>query len=150
MTGEKAAKAAKKKRTLLLCAAIILLFLAGSFVLRSVYAVSIAPNATVRVRFVYDTVCVNEDLTAKEAETIRQTLHKKHGTPEWIYGEPACGFSEDIAFKTDGKTYEMACDDCPIIRVKTRLGYSIIDLSEDEAKTLRDIFRAHGGYFPCV
>lgn len=102
------------------------------------------PDGDIKAEFHYFDINVSTQLSAEDAELVRELFNGKIMLPE----SPSCGFGEDTALIVDGCTYCIASDTCGIIYVLEEDKY--FHLSDDEIKTLHSLLAEYGFKFPCI
>ncbi|MBQ6381696.1 MAG: hypothetical protein IJJ41_08910 [Clostridia bacterium] len=125
----------------------MLVFIASIFILNISDRTKIASNTTVTINYSYQSTHFSRQANQQEKETIIRVLNNKKYHSSTFVGELSCGFSENISITIDNEIYEIACDSCPYINVKSTGKYLL--LTDEEAKSIRDIFFQYGGVFPC-
>ena len=122
----------------------ILLTAALTFGLLGCAKVSIKNDVSATLKFIYGDKNVTEALTEVESEQIKAIFNGKV-----LYSDsPSCSFSENISIVLGDQVFAIACDDCNI--VKDCQSEKFFNVSEAEKEIIIDIFKNHGGYFPCV
>jgi len=109
--------------------------------------VELASNTPVILNYSYNQTHFSKEAKKEEKEKIISILNDKKYHSSIFVGELSCGFSEDVSIKVDNEIYEIACDNCPYIKVKSTEKY--LFLTDEEAKNMREIFFNYGGFFPC-
>lgn len=126
----------------------LLLILLVALFLTGCSRVSLPSAASGEVTYTYGEVSFTESLTEEEAAAVVQILDGKQQRSGDVFGEPACGFSEEISITVNGETFALACDDCAVVKNCGNEHY--ITISEEERDTLEAIFTSRGGKFPCL
>lgn len=104
--------------------------------------IDISDNATAKVTYVYEGKNVNESLTPKETQTIKNIFNDK----ELLADNPSCGFDDNISLRFDNNIFAIACDACPIIRYNNKYFY----VTDEEIGQIHTIMEKHGAKFPYV
>jgi len=83
----------------------------------------------------------NVTLSAEESEIIKNIFNgqKTH------FDNPSCGFTKNISIKFNSQVFCIACDNCPIIKLRGKY----FSISETDRETINRIFEKYGGLFPC-
>ncbi len=81
-------------------------------------------------------------LNQEESDTLKEILNNKLLFMENLY----CGFSEDKSIKFGDLIFCIAHDSCNVIKV----GKMYFNISEEEREIINQIFKNHGGRFPCI
>ena len=102
----------------------------------------------VQLHFHHLETSIDVILSADESKSIIQSFNHKRLKGNSIIGELSCGFSSEVSLEINGEYYEMACDKCPYVFVKSKNRYIV--LRDRENIAIREIFENHGCYFPCV
>ena len=98
----------------------------------------------ISVRYIYGDKNITTELSDEDATVVAKILNGKHMS---IFDLPSCGFDENVAIITNGKTFCIACDECATVYFKERNGY--ISLDNDKNEQLRNILSAYGFEWPC-
>jgi hypothetical protein len=93
---------------------------------------------------------IDARIDPNDLETLKEILQGR-ACPEWLDGEPACGFGTDVSITfTDGRrriTLCPACDKCDTVWVANTKLY--FDMGERERKRFEKIVAKYGMTFPC-
>lgn len=128
--------------------AILLLVIIVIVILIKWDRIVIASDATVILNYSNNQTHFSRPVNQKEEkEKIISILNDKKCHNSVFVGELSCGFSENVSITINNEIYEIACDNCPYILVKSTGKY--LFLTDEEAKTIRGIFLNYGGIFPC-
>ena len=124
---------------------IVILCLIGALLLGlcACVRVSVREDAAVTLHFHCRDVSVDVPLSETEAAQLRDIVDGK----ALFFDTPSCGFTKDVSFIVNGRTFCPACDKCCYVRDGTSGNY--LKLSQAERDLLEQIFEQHGGFFPC-
>ena len=103
-----------------------------------------ATQTTATITYVYGDKEIREELTPEESAAILTMMLGKSSYTV----VPSCSFSEDISVTVGGVTLAPARDYCNIVKNMNTGKY--INLTSNERTKLNEIFKNHGGKFPCV
>lgn len=99
-------------------------------------------NSQAKIVYSYDEKNINEDLTKQESDKI----YKIFDNSPLAYDSPSCGFTDSVSIKYGFDTFEIACDDCGIVKYKNKY----FNVSDTQIEEIHKIMVAHGAHFPCV
>lgn len=91
---------------------------------------------------------IEQELTKDEANTIISIFNGKERLNAITSGMPSCGFDPNVSIRIGTTVYEIAMDTCGTVHISGTLDY--LDISNDEAEIIHEIFEKYGGFFPCI
>lgn len=131
-----------KKQVIILVSVVAILLLGGYFMFNVFTPKTNIHNTNASIKYVYNYININTQLTAEESETLRNIFNNKR-----LYSDnPSCGFVENVSIRFDDLIFCIACDNCPIMK----LGNKFFKISKDDRVIVNKIFEKYGGTFPCV
>lgn len=127
---------------------IIAIFIVPFALINHSNKVSITQESNIILVFKHNDIVIEKELIDEERKQLINIINNRKYISKFFMGELSCGFSENIALLINDEMYEIACDNCPYILVKSKDKY--LEFNDNEKKIIEDIFEKYGGYFPCV
>ena len=126
------------KKILSLCS----LMICAVILLSSCSKVEISGD-TATLYYIYGDKSIQQVLTDDETDIIIGIFDGKE-----LYSDtPSCSFNESVSILIGGTFYQIATDDCGIIKESKSSKY--FDISTKERLAIEMIFASYGGTFPC-
>lgn len=135
-----------KNRNVRLIAIVLVFMLCVCIVYTIFYPRTRIYAKTARLVYLYTDREIDIQLSSEESLIVKTVLNGKRQYSIPLFGEPSCGFSEDVSIRFGELVFCIACDHCGIIK----LGNRYIYISETERELINRIFEKYGGSFPCV